>query len=305
MSRARVICLAGPTGSGKTAAALLLAQKLHGAVINADSRQVYADFPLITAQPNAAERAECPHYLYAFLESGVKISAGQWVALALEKIAELRAQGRVPILVGGTGLYFKALLEGIAEIPAVDAGIGLRLTEECGALGTRALHARLACVDAGYAARIHPHDSQRIVRALEVWEGTGKTFSWWHSHAMPEPQCEGLRLALDWSLEALTPRLVQRIRMMLDEGAVEEARAAWQKCPQADAPAWSGIGCVELLDYLQGRCSLQEACTRWAASTRRYAKRQLTWFRADKQLQWFKPEATEGLCAIAQKFIFP
>lgn len=305
MSRPRVICLAGPTGSGKTATALLLAEKLHGAVINADSRQVYADFPVITAQPNAAERGACPHYLYGFLESGVKISAGQWVALALKNIAEVQAQGRVPILVGGTGLYFKALLEGIAEIPAVDAGIGLRLMEECGAVGTRVLHERLAQVDAAYAARIHAHDTQRIVRALEVWEGTGKTFSWWHSHAMPEPACEGLRLGLDWTLEALTPRLVQRIGMMLDEGAVEEARAAWQKCPQADAPGWSGIGCVELLDYLQGRSSLQAACAQWAVSTRRYAKRQLTWFRADKQLQWFGPEATEALCAIAQKFIFP
>lgn len=304
MTIPKVICLVGPTGSGKTAAALLLAEKLHGAVINADSRQVYADFPIITAQPNAAERASCPHHLYGFLSTEAKISAGQWVALAVQNIAALQAQGRVPILVGGTGLYFKALLEGIAEIPAVDVAIGERLTTECQRVGTRTLHERLAQVDADYAARIHYNDTQRILRALEVWEGTGKTFSWWHSHAMPSPLCHGLRLGLQWTLPNLTPRLVQRIELMLAEGAVEEARAAWAACPQADAAGWSGIGCREVLDYVQGRRSLQEACGLWAASTRAYAKRQLTWFRADKQLQWFAPHDVSALCAIAQKFIF-
>lgn len=305
MNIPKVICLAGPTGSGKTAAALLLAEKLHGAVINADSRQVYADFPIITAQPNAEERAHCPHHLYGFLPTAAKISAGQWVALALQKIAELQEQGLVPILVGGTGLYFKALLDGIAEIPAVDVAIGERLTAECQNLGTRVLHDRLVQVDAAYAARIHHNDTQRIVRALEVWEGTGKTFSWWHSHAMPAPLCEGLRLGLQWSLPDLTPRLVQRIELMLSAGALDEARAAWAVCPQADAAGWSGIGCREVLDYLQERRSLQDTCNMWASATRAYAKRQLTWFKADQQIHWFAPHDTSALCAMAQNFIFP
>lgn len=305
MSIPKVICLVGPTGSGKTAAALLLAEKLHGAVINADSRQVYADFPIITAQPNAEERASCPHSLYGFLPTAAKISAGQWVKLAQQQIAKLQAQSLVPILVGGTGLYFKALLEGIAEIPAVDAAIGERLAAQCQGLGSRVLHARLAQVDAPYASRIHYNDTQRIMRALEVWEGTGKTFSWWHSHAMPAPLCEGLRLGLQWTLPDLTPRLVQRIELMLSAGALDEARAAWATCPQVDAAGWSGIGCREVLDHLQGRSSLQQACSLWASSTRAYAKRQLTWFKADRQIQWFAPHEGASLCAMAQKFIFP
>lgn len=305
MSIPKVICLAGPTASGKTAAALQLAEAVHGAVINADSRQVYADFPLITAQPSATEQSACPHYLYGFLPTAAKISAGQWVEMAVAKIHEVHASGRVPILVGGTGLYFKALLEGIAAIPAVDAAITLRLTQECHELGTKVLHGRLSQVDAVYADRIHPHDTQRIVRALEVWEGTGKTFSWWHSHAMPEPVCEGLRVGLQWNLAELTPRLTQRIDIMLTEGAVDEARAAWAQCADATAAGWSGIGCAELLGYIQGRLSLAETCRLWAANTRAYAKRQLTWFRADTRLHWFAPDDLPALCALSQKFIFP
>ncbi|MEG2172922.1 MAG: tRNA (adenosine(37)-N6)-dimethylallyltransferase MiaA [Desulfovibrionaceae bacterium] len=304
MNKPRVICLVGPTGSGKTAAALLLADKLHGAVINADSRQVYADFPLITAQPSAAEQGACPHYLYGFLPTVEKMSAGQWVGRAVEKIHELCAQGLVPILVGGTGLYFKALLEGIAEIPAVDAEIGTRLLQECRECGPQTLHKRLMQVDAVYAGRIHPHDTQRIMRALEVWEGTGKTFSWWHSHAMPEPACVGLRVGLDWDLATLTPRLYQRIDHMLAAGAVDEARAAWTHCADAGAAGWSGIGCAELLDFICERRSLEATRALWATHTRAYAKRQLTWFRADTQLHWFAPGNISSLCGMAQNFIF-
>lgn len=304
MTKAKVLCLLGPTGAGKTAAALQLAEQLNGAVINADSRQVYEDFPCITAQPSAAEQACCPHYLYGFLPTAEKISAGQWVAKAQERILALHSQGRTPILVGGTGLYIKALLEGIAEIPTVDAALSARLMADCAARGPQALHRQLAAIDPVYAARIHPNDRQRIVRALEVWEGTGKTFSWWHTHAMPEPLCEGLRLGLDWDLTALTPRLVQRIDIMLAEGAVDEARAAWDKCPDAQAAGWTGIGCVEVLDVIQGRRSLDESRMLWAANTRAYAKRQLTWFRADTHIQWFGPHQLADLCAAARTYMF-
>lgn len=305
MSIPKVICLLGPTGAGKTAAALLLAEKLNGAVINADSRQVYADFPCITAQPSPAEQASCPHYLYGFLPTAAKIAAGPWVTMALERITVLQAEGRVPILVGGTGLYFKALLDGIAEIPAVDAALSPRLMAECAASGPHVLHRKLVEIDPIYAARIHPNDKQRIVRALEVWEGTGKSFSWWHQNAMPQPLCEGLRIGMDWDLTALAPRLVQRIDIMLAEGAVEEARAAWLKCPDAKAAGWTGIGCAEVLDYLQGRYSLDQCRTVWAANTRAYAKRQLTWFRGDKRIQWFGPQQLSDLCNLAQAYIFP
>ena len=156
-----VVCLAGPTGSGKTALALHLARALGCEIINADSRQVYADFPLITAQPSPEERAAAPHHLYGFLPSAQKISAGRWAAMAAAAAAKVRARGGVPLLVGGTGLYFQALLRGMAAIPAVAPEVTRRLEERLRAEGPEALHAALARADPAYAARIHPRDRQR------------------------------------------------------------------------------------------------------------------------------------------------
>ncbi|MDE6734277.1 MAG: tRNA (adenosine(37)-N6)-dimethylallyltransferase MiaA, partial [Desulfovibrio sp.] len=278
-----VICLAGPTGAGKTALALTLARELGGEIINADSRQVYADFPLITAQPSPQERAQAAHHLYGFLPAGQKISAGRWAGMAAAKAREVWARGRVPLLVGGTGLYFQALLRGMAAIPAIPAEVTRRLAARLADSGPEALHAELSRRDPTYAARIHPRDRQRILRALEVLEGTGKPFSWWHGHAMSAPLCTGPLFVLDASLDWLVPRLARRLDAMLEAGAVEEARAALARTPAAAVgarlPGWSGIGCVELLDHLMGRTSLAECRARWLANTRAYAKRQLTWFR--------------------------
>ena len=231
-----VICLAGPTGCGKTAAALALAEALGGEVINADSRQVYSDFPLITAQPSPEEQACCPHHLYGFLPTEQKISAGRWADQAVAEAKAVLARGHVPLLVGGTGLYFQGLLHGIAEIPAIDPAITAALTARLAEEGPAALHAELAAKDPAYAARIHPNDRQRIVRALEVLAGTGHTFSWWHEHGMPEPPCAGPLLVLDMELDALTPCLARRIDLMLEQGALDEARAARRRCDDAAAP---------------------------------------------------------------------
>lgn len=286
-----VICLAGPTGSGKTALALQLAHSLHAEIINADSRQVYRDFPIITAQPLPEERAACPHHLYGFLDSREKISAGQWLVRAVEKIQELRGRGVRALLVGGTGLYFRALLEGMAEIPPVDPALTQALTRECARLGPAALYRRLQTCDPAYAAKIHPNDRQRIVRALEVCQSTGKAFSWWHQHSHTPAPCTGPLLGLHMTLEDLTPRLCRRIDAMLEAGALEEARTALRHCPDPHAPAWSGIGCAELFRYLRGELSLEAAKQLWAHNTRAYAKRQLTWFRAVPHIHWLDHNA--------------
>ena len=303
-----VICLAGPTGAGKTALALHLARELGGEIINADSRQVYADFPLITAQPSPDERARAPHHLYGFLPTEQKISAGRWADRAAAKAREVTAAGRVPLLVGGTGLYFQALLRGMAAIPAiapeVSAGLEARLREA----GPEALHAELSRADPSYAARIHPRDRQRILRALEVLEGTGKPFSWWHAHAMSAPLCAGPLFVLDAPLPWLAPRLARRLDAMLEAGAVEEARAALARTPAAAEgrriPGWSGIGCAELLDHLRGRTSLGECRALWLANTRAYAKRQLTWFRARSEAVFLPCEGAEAeLLSGARRFL--
>ena len=305
-----VICLAGPTGAGKTALALTLAQELGGEIINADSRQVYADFPLITAQPTPAERARAPHHLYGFLPAEQKISAGRWADMAAAKAREIRARGRVPLLVGGTGLYFQALLRGMAAIPAIPAEVTRGLCDRLKSAGPEALHAELARADPDYAHRIHPRDRQRILRALEVLEGTGRPFSWWHSHAMSTPACAGPLFVLDAPLRWLQPRLAQRLDAMLEAGAVEEARAALARSPGprdgARLPGWSGIGCAELLDHLEGRTSLTECRARWLANTRAYAKRQITWFRARPEAVFLPHEgAEERLIAAARRFSGP
>lgn len=290
-----VICLAGPTGSGKTAAALALARACNGEVINADSRQAYHDFPIITAQPFPEERAVCPHHLYGFLPTAAKMAAGSWAEEAASLARDIWARGHVPLAVGGTGLYFKALLHGIAAIPPVSAALSEELAARCAACGSPALHAELSAVDPAYAARIHPNDRQRVLRALEVWLGTGKTFSWWHAHAAPAPLAQGPLLGLGITLDELTPRLGRRIDAMLEMGALEEARQAHLLCSDPAAPGWSGIGCAELLAHLEGRLSLPQARVLWMSNTRAYAKRQLTWFRAQPKLEWFSPQDVAAL----------
>lgn len=290
-----VICLAGPTGSGKTALALQLARDLGCEIINADSRQVYVDFPLITAQPSPEERAVAPHHLYGFLPTQQKISAGRWANMAAATAQEVAARGRIPLLVGGTGLYFQALLRGMAAIPPIAPEVTRRLKAQLHTAGPEDLHAALARADPAYAARIHPRDRQRILRALEVLEGTGKPFSWWHSHAMSPPPCVGPLLVLDASLNWLAPRLGRRMDAMLAAGALAEARSALARCPGSvngiRQPGWSGIGCAELLAHLEGAISLEECRTRWLSNTRAYAKRQITWFRARSEAIFIAPEA--------------
>ncbi|MBD5626705.1 MAG: tRNA (adenosine(37)-N6)-dimethylallyltransferase MiaA [Desulfovibrio sp.] len=303
-----VICLAGPTGAGKTALALTLARELGGEILNADSRQVYADFPLITAQPSPEERALAPHHLYGFLPTEQKISAGRWADMAAAKAREVWTRGRVPLLVGGTGLYFQALLRGMAAIPAIEPEVARHLAARLAESGPEVLHAELSRADPAYAARIHPRDRQRILRALEVWEGTGKPFSWWHGHAMSAPLCAGPLFVLDAALDWLAPRLGRRLDAMLAASAVEEARTALARTPSAAEgarlPGWSGIGCAELLDHLTGLTSLAECRARWLANTRAYAKRQLTWFRARPEAVFLPCEGAEAeLLSAARRFL--
>jgi tRNA dimethylallyltransferase len=284
-------CIAGATGTGKSEVASALADVLPVGIINADSRQVYADFPLITAQPGRAEREGCPHRLYGFLPTREKLGAGAYARPAEECIGEERAAGRVPILVGGTGLYFRALLEGIAPIPGTPAEISARILERCRNEGSRKLHAQLEGLDPDYARKIHPHDRQRVCRALEVIEHTGMRFSWWHARPVPPKPFRALKIGLALPPPELEKRLERRIDGMLAGGAVEEARAALERCPDPHAPGWSGIGCAELFRHLSGELSLEQCRALWLKNTRAYAKRQNTWFSADKEIRFFRPEA--------------
>ncbi len=296
-----VICFAGPTGSGKTAIALMLAERLDGEVINADSRQVYADFPLICAQPTPGEQGRVPHHLYGFLPTDRKISAGQWGGLAAERVRQVLDRGKTPLLVGGTGMYFHALLHGIADIPPVDPAVSSSLEARVDAEGAPALHAELARHDPAYAVRIHPNDRQRIVRALEVLQGTGRPFSWWHENAMAPPLCKGPLLVLDARLPWLEPRLARRMDEMLAGGAIDEARRALSRCGDGRAPGWSAIGCAEAFAFLKGSINAAECRRLWLHNTRMYAKRQITWFRGRKEAVFLPPHDADAVLDAARR----
>lgn len=279
-----VLVIAGPTGTGKSTLAVAAAQELDGIVINADSRQVYTDFPIVTAQPGIRDHAQAPHKLYGFLPSRRKLSAGAYALLARGEIAAACRQGKLPIIVGGTGLYLQALLAGIAPIPPVDPAISRRWQEECKRLGSNALHNVLGKHDPESADRLHPNDSQRITRALEVLEGTGHPLGYWHSLPLPPSMYRALSFRVALSLEEITPRLEGRIQTMLAMGAVEEARNAYMRCPDPAAPGWSGIGCSELFRFITGQTDMETCRNTWLHNTRAYAKRQITWFKREKTM---------------------
>ena len=295
-----VICLMGPTGAGKTAASLALAGDFPVTVINADSRQTYRDFPILTARPTPEEEAVCPHRLFGFLPTEEKLGAGEYARLAGAVVAEEHAHGRVPVLVGGTGLYFRALLDGMADIPPVPEHVAAAWRARCDAEGPVVLHALLAEVDPTTAFRLHPNDRQRICRALEVHEATGKPLSWWHERPVAESPFRALRLCLELSLTELEPRLARRIDQMLEAGALDEARAALIRCADPTAPGWSGIGCREVYAHLMEDLPLDACKALWLHNTRAYAKRQLTWFRTEKNLVRLAPDDIRQIRALAR-----
>ena len=296
MSTLRAVCILGPTGSGKTGAALALARALPVTVINYDSRQVYADFPIVTAQPDEQERAACPHELYGFLPTAEAMTAARFAELARAGIASAREQGRVPVLVGGTGLYLRALEQGLADIPPVPQEVRDWVLGRMGREGSAALHDDLAQIDPPTAARLHRNDTQRITRALEVFLGTGRPLSaWFEDQKLGQTGVTLCKVGLSYTLRELEPGLRQRIDVMLDRGAVDEVRRAFAATPERSAPGYSGIGCTELLAHLLDGLDLAEACALWFRNTRAYAKRQLTWFAKEQGVHWVRPEGLPRL----------
>lgn len=297
------LCVLGPTGAGKTEAALALADAFHGAVVNFDSRQVYREIPVTTAQPTPAEQARCPHHLYGYLSCSQPISAGVYAQTAAPVVLEVLARGFTPILVGGTGLYLRAMLEGIAPIPDVPAPVRGKVLADWDALGPEAMHERLRQVDPAYASKVHPNDRQRVTRALEVLQATGRTFTQWHGATSRLLDVACLKLGIRMDKEALDARLEARIEAMLRMGALEEVRRAMDACPQPDAPGLSGIGCAELAAHLRGLISLDEAKAQWLSNTKAYAKRQMTWFKREPGVHWFGPGEAAAMLELAGKWL--
>lgn len=281
----------GPTGAGKTAQSLAMAKAgLPICIINTDSRQLYKDFPIISAQPSAAEKSVCPHKLFGYLKTEETSSAGDWLVRAKNEIECAHKNGQIPVLAGGTGFYFRALFDGIVEIPDIPQDIHEHFIKEIAEKGSQALHEELQKIDSEYAQKIHFNDKQRIARALEVFTATGKKFSDWHKETPQNTKYDVLRIGIGLPLDELAPILYKRTSIMLEQGALDEARKALEICPDITAPGWTGIGCIEIANYLLGKYSLEECQALWNKNTRAYAKRQWTWFRPDTRIRWFRPE---------------
>ena len=290
--------IAGPTASGKSALALALAEELGGTIVNADSMQVYRDLRIITARPTPDDEAGVPHRLYGHVDAAENYSVGRWLADVGPVIDEARAAGRVPILVGGTGLYFKALTRGLSNVPPVPAEIRATVRARLDAEGPAALHAELARRDPASAA-LKPGDRTRIARAMEVLEATGRPLSQWHDEGLP-PLLDGakaVKVFLVPERPDLRRRIDARFDGMLAAGALDEARALASRRLDPLLPAMKAHGVPWLIRHLNGEILLQEAAEGGKNDTRRYTKRQFTWVRHQlPDWTWMAPEgARDGL----------
>ena len=283
--------IAGPTASGKSELALRLAERERGTVVNADSAQIYSDLDIVAASPSAEERARAPHRLYGVRDGSLPCSAADWAGLAKTAIAEAREAARLPILVGGTGLYLRTLLDGIAPVPDIDPAI----RESIRATPTDVNHAALQVEDPEAAARLNPGDTTRIARALEVVRSTGKPLAHWQARKVG-----GIRddvtlrpLLLLPPREWLAERCDRRFAQMIETGAIEEVRVLLDRNLDPALPVMRAIGVPEIVSFLSGERTREEMVAAGQLATRQYMKRQYTWFRNQPPADW--PRFTEAL----------
>ena len=306
-SRPKAILIAGPTASGKSAAALLLAERLRGTVINADSMQVYRELRILTARPAAADLARSPHRLYGTIPAAEACSVGRWLEAAAGAIGEAEGEGRVPVLTGGTGLYFKALVEGLAPVPDIPPEIRKYWRDLAATMGAENLHRELAVRDPPMAARLNPTDKQRLVRALEVIDATSVSLAEWQgAGAAPELSPESvLRLVIAPEREALYAAIDARFDGMIESGAIEEVRTLLALGLDPGLPAMRAHGVREFANYLSGQTGRAEAIAKAKTETRRYAKRQMTWLRRFMGDWDWVPDAGAGVDAALARLVTP
>jgi tRNA dimethylallyltransferase len=297
---AGAVLIAGPTASGKSALAIRLAERIGGIVINADSMQVYRDLRVITARPTAEEEARVPHRLFGHVDAAENYSAGRWIKDVADALAETRAQGRRPVIVGGTGLYFKTLLEGLASVPPTPKEIRDEVRARLASEGPSELHAELARFDPESAARVTPKDGSRIARALEVFKATGRPLPAWHRDGMTPlvDPATAAKVFLTVERRDLVARIEARFAAMLEDGAVDEVRMLAARGLDPLLPAMKAHGVPWLIRHLKGEIGRDEAAAGAIMDTRRYAKRQHTWFRNQMPgWSWISPQQAEAVIA--------
>lgn len=295
------ILIAGPTASGKSALAIRLAERLGGTVLNADSMQVYRDLRVITARPTAVEEAQVPHLLFGHVDAAVNYSVGLWQADAASALASVKAQGRLPIITGGTGLYFKALTQGLSDIPKVPDDLRAEVRAEAEGKTPEELHRMLSAVDPETAARLRPSDPQRIVRALEVYRATGVPLAHFQAKRegalLTEPF---LAYFLAPDRDVLRARIDARFDTMVQSGAVDEVEQLMRRQLDPALPAMRAHGVPWIIRALRGEISMDDAAEGGKADTRRYSKRQHTWFRHQApEFEWVSPAEADATLLAA------
>ncbi|HNZ48385.1 MAG TPA: tRNA (adenosine(37)-N6)-dimethylallyltransferase MiaA [Candidatus Hydrogenedentes bacterium] len=297
------VAVVGPTGSGKTALALEVAERLRTEIISADSMQFYRGMEIGCAAPSAAEQQRVHHHFVSFLNPDEDMAAGKYEGLARRRAEKLLQCNALPVLCGGSGLYINAFKDGLFPGPARDQSIRDRLRARAREEGTEALYAQLQEVDPDYAAQLtSANDLVRIVRALEVHELTGRPFSLWHqAHQHQADKWEVLQVAPDWDREVLYARINHRVQEMIDAGWVDETQRLIASGYEKDIHRLKALGYREIAAYLRGESSLEEAVEAARMHHRRYAKKQLTWFRADKGIHWLPCCPASGIAAMADQ----
>ena len=294
--RPSAILIAGPTASGKSALAINLARRLGGTVVNADSMQVYRDLRVLSARPDAAEEAAAPHLLFGHVDGAVNYSVGRWLADAAATLAKLRGQGSLPIFTGGTGMYFKGLLRGLSDIPPVPEEVRARVRAGAQGLDPATLHAQLAARDPQTAALVRPSDPQRILRALEVFEASGRSLASFQGARTPGllDSADCLCLFLAPERAALYARIDARFDLMMAAGALEEVRALAARGLDPALPVMRAHGVPGLVACLRGEASLAAAIQKGKTDTRHYSKRQFTFIRHQlPEFTWAAPQEAE------------
>lgn len=286
-----LLAIVGPTASGKSALAARIARELPSALISCDSVQVYRGFDKGTSKPSPEERAAMKHYLVDIIDAHEEFHAGRFVSLADEAINTVSAEGRLPLIVGGTGLYLRALLHGLSPAPDIPQTVRDQLEEDRIELGMEALYGELETVDPDWASRLPPTDTQRILRGLAVYRGTGKRLSEFNKEHQFTPRRYRCRtLALDVPREELYKRINSRVLEMMEDGLFEEVKQLLEKGIPVGSKPMQTPGYKELAQVISGNLSLEEAISKTQQAHRRYAKRQMTWFRSTDGVEWVSPK---------------
>ncbi len=299
-----VIVICGPTALGKTSIAIDLARTFKGEIVGADSMQIYRHMNIGTAKPTPDEQSIVPHHMIDIVDPNEPFDARQFAIMAHEKIMDLHARRVSPFVIGGTGLYIKALLHGLFEAMPADPDVRTRLKQEAEIHGTDFLHKRLSQLDSATAKRIHPNDTYRILRALEVYELTGKTISeLQREHSFTDKPFRVLKIGLYMEREIIYDRINRRVDAMIDSGLVDEVKGLLGMGYSADLKSMQSIGYRHMVDFIEGHSSWEEALRTLKRDTRRYAKRQLTWFKADSAIVWKEPGQLKEIRRTIEKFL--